>query len=96
MEYTINSEYIKDIVFNKCPWDNKYPYNEIGILFWLDTNSINIKIMPINDKCYIWIGYDKSNDDIFTADYNEYETFDDALNCALVECICYLSLKCKK
>ena len=82
-------------IVNKIDSVKSFSCLPIGECF-MYLNEFYIKIMPINDKRYIWIGYDKSSDDIFTADYNEYETFDDALNCALVECICYLSLKYKK
>lgn len=95
MEYTINSEYIKDIILNKCPWDNKYPYNEVGILMWLSEYKIYISIYPVNDR-YIWIGEDRTHNDIFSVDYNEYQTFNDVLNSALIESVCYLSLKNNK
>ena len=92
MEYTINSEYIKDIVFNKCQWNDKYPYNDVGILMFLQEHGIYLNIISI-DNGYIWGGYDKTFDGVFSADYNEYKTFNDALNSALIEGICYLSLK---
>lgn len=95
MKQSINSPYIQSILINKLKFE-KYPNTLVGILAFLRTCGIDIFITT-EDGNWTWVGADLTNEtNIFSEDFTEYDTFDDALEAALVESICYLSLSYEK
>lgn len=91
-EFTKNFPYIKDIL-KELGFEN-YPYTQIGILMWLKSKWIDVRVYP-TDGGFEWTGFYVKENDFYSQDLNTYETLEEALEAGLVESICYLSLKNK-
>lgn len=95
-----NDEHLINVL-NKIEFNDEYPKTHAGFIMFLAKNKINLHIIPIYDvmgKRYIWDAIDNSEEYPFSfaEDYNSYDSFEDALDIAIVESICYLSIKNKK
>lgn len=93
-----NDFYMLDI-YKELKYDqNEYPLTPLGIVMFLQQKyHIHICIWKVNDEYYTWAGATIDIDDVnvFSEDFNEYKTFDDAVNAAIMECACYASLDYK-
>lgn len=91
-EYTIDSPYIKNIL--KELEFEQFPHTQMGILMWLKSKWIDVRVYPANGG-FEWVGIDIKENDAYSQDLNTYESLEEALEAGLVESICYLSLKNK-
>lgn len=91
-EYTIDSSYIKNLL--KELGFEGYPHTQMGILMWLKSKRIEVRIYP-TDGGFEWIGIDIKDNSVYSQDLNTHELFELALEAGLVESICYLSLENK-
>lgn len=94
MKYT--DEYIVNIL-KEIGWEERnYPLTDMGIYMFLRSKGINILIyhpvFDINQEYWVWSGV-KEDYDLFSEDFSEYKEFNDAVNAAFCESICYLSLE---
>ena len=94
MKYT--DEYIVKIL-KEIGWnETDYPLTDMGIYMFLRSNGVDIiidhPISDVNKKYWIWYGV-KDHWDNFSEDFTEYEEFNDVMNAAFCESICYLSLE---
>lgn len=70
----------------------RYPYTQMGILMWLKSKQIDVRVYP-TEGGFEWVGMDIKENNIYSQDLNTYEFLELALETGLVESICYLSLK---
>lgn len=91
-EYTIDSPYIKNIL--KELEFEQFPHTQLGILMWLKSKWIDVRVYP-TDGGFEWVGMDIKENDAYSQDLNTYASLGLALEAGLVESICYLSLKNK-
>lgn len=87
-----NDEYMIKIYHQAGFNENEYPLNLIGLLMFLRIKGIDIVIQK-SHNFYFWTGANIKNStltDMFSEDFTEYKTFDDAINSAIIESFCYL------
>jgi hypothetical protein len=75
--------------------NNPYPKTQYGLILFLFRNNIEIFTFK-NNEGWQYAAKDITEDDMFTQDLNYYCDFDECVNTAIVESICYLSSKLKK
>lgn len=97
VDYKWNDEYIVNILKNELEYnENDFPFTQLGIIMFLAHKGIDLYVWkPRYCDDYIWCGVEKCFDetrDIFSQDLTEYKVFDDTVNAAIVEGVCYLSL----
>ena len=90
---TVDSPYIKNLL--KELGFEQYPYTQMGILMWLKSKWIDVRVYP-TDGGFEWVGIDIKENDFYSQDLNTYGSLEEALEAGLVESICYLSLKQKE
>lgn len=90
----IKSEWYKKVLHDVNFYEYEFPESQIGyLLFLMDKN---ILFRTIKSKSgWMFIGFDKNDNDIFTEDFNYYEDFNTCVNTLIVECMCYLANKKK-
>ena len=91
-EYTIDSPYIKNIL--KELEFEQFPHTQLGILMWLKSKWIDVRVYP-TDGGFEWVGIDIKENDAYSQDLNTYASLGLAVEAGLMESICYLSLKNK-
>lgn len=87
-----NDDFFKNILTDVGFFESKYSLNELGLYMFLLNNNINL-FFDYSENGFTYHGIDCNDEyNVFTQDFNEYKTFDDVVNVALVEAYCYLSM----
>ena len=91
-KFTTNFPHAKSLL-KELRFEN-YPYTQMGILMWLKSKCIDVRVYPA-DEGFEWVGIDVKENNFYSQDLNTYDSLEEALETGLVESICYLSLKNK-
>lgn len=93
----IESEYNKSLYEKTGFFESGYPLTQMGLYFFL-TNIKHIKLyitrLDSNNKWIYAAAYIdiNGNQNTFTEDLNEYDSFNEMINSAIIECFAFLTL----
>ena len=90
-----NSDYMVSI-YHQVGWDEEeFPFTLLGLYCFLEGKGLFIDVYKRNEK-FMWDGGCIDDMDQYSEDFTEYDTYDDAMEAAIVESACYLLNKIKK
>ena len=91
-------EFMFDIYRSLWYDESVYPSTQVGIIMFLKhCFDVDFDVYKSDDS-YIWVSsiIISKKKHVIDHDLTEYKTFDDAMNAAIVETVCYLTKNLKK
>lgn len=91
----IESDYNKSLYEKVGFFKTNYPLTQMGLYqFLIKEKNIDILFTSLINNKWIYQAIDKNdNDNPFTEDFTEYDSFNTMMNNAILECFAYLSLQ---